>query len=52
MDLKKYAIRCGHNEQRTISGTGSDIITPRSQIISFCPWESRKHLIHFKERNY
>lgn len=50
MDIKKYAIRCGHNEQRTISGTGSDVITSRNQIISFYPWESRKHLRHFKGR--
>lgn len=50
MGVKKYAIRCGNNEQRTVSGTGSDIITSRNVIISFCPWESRKHLRHFKER--
>lgn len=50
MEVKKYAVRCGNNEQRTISGTGGDEITSHNLIISFFPWESRKQLRHFKER--
>lgn len=49
--MKKHAVHCWNNEQRAVSGMGSDIITACNTIISSCPRESRQHLRHLTKGN-